>query len=375
MSSTHRNSSSGSVRRSASGVFNTSASAAPVSPVFSNATRVSTARVSVPTRVSAPTPQTGLSRSTSFASAPVSRRSGAATANYNSQVEKALREAKRPIEAKSNDQYQAGQYKGIFLNKEEVDAFRGPIPITQYKINEDKNPEVIKKRLDKVKYQQEIQIKYLKPKAGPKPGDIIVREKQSTVPPAPPVIIRQEAQAAKDQAPLVLRERPPRPPTAIPETVVEIEGKPAPPPARRVIVEKLSSLPAKPQTIIVEKWLPFEQQKRRVVYEKNKPQCEQKLRNLIIEWEAPEVEVEKVCRELCTVEADPEEYLRKYGDDLKDASELPSCDDNKCGKSQSRAATKTGQNNLPELEGDVEVLKLVDLDKYGLGAYKSSLGL
>lgn len=51
-------------------------------------------------------------------------------------------------------------------------------------------------------------------------------------------------------------------------------------------------------------------------------------KNLIIEWEAPDVEVVKQCRDLGVVEADPEEYLRRFGPDLKQTHELPTCEGN-----------------------------------------------
>lgn len=95
---------------------------------------------------------------------------------YQSQIERQIVDAKQPITFNTRETTTAGQWNGLWLNKQEVESFRGPIPITQYKINEDSNPEVIRKRLDKVKYTQEVQVKYLQPGPGPKPGDIIIRE-------------------------------------------------------------------------------------------------------------------------------------------------------------------------------------------------------
>jgi hypothetical protein len=208
--------------------------------------------------------------------------------------------------------------------------------------------------------------------------------------------------------------------------VIEVDACPAPPPPRRVIVERLSHLPQRPQDIIVEKWLPYRPQKRRVVYQRA-VSCQQLVpRNLIIEWEAPEVEVVKQCKDLGVMDADPEDYCRRYGNELKQASELPTCEPEQsqqkctncsihCPTNQNRMASASaasiasvrdnrcpihfgngsqyqnhGQqsrshftdsmpdinSSVPELEGDLQALKLVDmaaLDRHGLSEYKNYL--
>jgi len=341
-------------------------------------------------------------RSQSFAAPSAARHQA-----FNSNIEQQVINAQQPIQHNERDTVQAGQYRGLYLNKREVDQFRGPQPIESYQINEDSNPEVIKKRLDKLKYTQEVAVRYLNPPAAPKPGDLIIREKQGQIPPAPPVVIREEGCKASTPTPKIYREAPPKRPACIPPQTIEVEGLPVPPPARRVVVEKLSNLPAKPQNILIEKWLPYKNQKRRVIYEKSCGQAPENPRNLIIEWEAPDVEVEQVCKDLGTVDADPEEYRRQYGSELKQACEIPQlCQNNQCqqrqptprqptpqqqcgcqsrqptprqptpraptpacntcGNSQSRAAS-----TLPELEGDVDALRRVqNLSQHGLGGYK-----
>jgi hypothetical protein len=121
----------------------------------------------------------------------------------------------------------------------------------------------------------------------------------------------------------VYREQPPRRPCPIPEQVVEVEGAPIAPPARRVVFEKFSNLPQKPQNVLIEKWLPYRPQRRRVVFQRSCRPTPPNPRNTIIEWEAPDVEVEKVCRELGVVDADPEEYVRRYGPELKRREDIP----------------------------------------------------
>lgn len=67
--------------------------------------------------------------------------------------------------------------RGIWANKQEVVSWRGPVPITQYAINEDSNPEIITKRSgQQVEYIQELAIRYLRPPTPPPPGEIIITQ-------------------------------------------------------------------------------------------------------------------------------------------------------------------------------------------------------
>jgi hypothetical protein len=150
----------------------------------------------------------------------------------------------------------------------------------------------------------------------------------------------------------VYREYPPTPPQQIPEQVVEIDGAPVPPPARRVVIEKLSNLPPKPQNILIEKWLPYKPQRRRVVFQGSCNQAPPNPRNLIIEWEAPGVEVEQQCVNLGVVDADPCEYVRQYGPELKQASEIPDLCQCQQQQQQPSCGCQGGAAQLPELEGN-----------------------
>jgi hypothetical protein len=235
---------------------------------------------------------------------------------------------------------------------------------------------------------------------------LIVKEVQRQIPAGPPVVLRQEGQRAATPAVLVYRQEPPRAPAQIPEQVVEVEGAPVPPPARRVVVEKFPDQPTKPQNILIEKWLPYPPQRRRVVFQRSCVPPPPNPRNLIIEWQQPCVEVEKKCVDLGVVDADPEEYRRRYGEELKQANEIPdlcpTCPPRQptpapavivpvqqCGCQQqqqqvsavveqqaspvpeqraaSRAASRAGGDL--ELEGEVEALRRVDLEAAGLADY------
>jgi hypothetical protein len=86
----------------------------------------------------------------------------------------------------------------------------------------------------------------------------------------------------------------------------------------------LPHIPSKPQSIIIEKWLPYKQ-KRRVIYSKYHDSTnfeEKKEKNLIIQWEAPEISIKREIKELEVTKVNPCEYIEKYGSSLKLSSEL-----------------------------------------------------
>jgi hypothetical protein len=115
-------------------------------------------------------------------------------------------------------------------------------------------------------------------------------------------------------------------------------------------VERMPDMPPKPQNIIVERWLPYRIPKRRVIHQRS-PSAHSFAaplipRNLIIEWEAPDVEVMQQYRELGLVDASPDEYMRRFSDEVVRAEELPSFKqvryDNGCG----HASRNNSANNI-----------------------------
>lgn len=264
----------------------------------------------------------------------------------------------------------------VRISNERNCTFLPPLSLDQYRLNSDPNPEVIRKKpTEKIRYQQDLSVRFLEPPKAPKPGDIVVKQLPNRqIAPAPPLVVRQAPPRPTTPAPLVLREQPPRAPQPVSEKVVVIPGKVIPPPARKVVVERLPPIPPKPQNIFLEKWLPFKSQKRRVVYQRAEQECVlPNPKNVVIQWETPEVEVQRSFKNLGTQQADPEEYSRRFGSDLLRHEDFR------------QAASKIGapeevlnpnshvQVGLPELEGDLESLRLVDLEKAGLSEYRSFL--
>ncbi len=141
-----------------------------------------------------------------------------------SEIEQAILDSKEPLRhLNSNEIINTGGYKGMYLNKREADFYRGPIPIEQFRINPDPNPEIIRKKMEnKVQMTQEIAVRYLNPPPLPKPGDLIIREKESSNSNvvAPPLIIRQEGARSDTPPPRIYREAPLPLPPQIPEQVM-----------------------------------------------------------------------------------------------------------------------------------------------------------
>jgi len=300
------------------------------------------------------------------AAAPCEPCSGESLPPYVSKVEEQIRSSSQPIPASELDIIEINGIRGIWLNKAEVENWRGEIPISEYPINNDPNPELVRlKQANCADRVQELAIKYLKPPRPPTPGPIVIKQ-EPNVPtaPAPPIIIRQLAPEPCQPPPVVVRERPPAPPEPICAKTVTIPGQRLPPPPRRVIIEKLAQAPPQPQAVTVERWLPYDKRERRVVLEK-KPcdPCVEKPKNIIFEWEPQCVNQKTEVRDLGVEAADPQQYAQAHGASLKPANELPQF------VLDVKPPQSLDSNNEISLVGDVDALKLIDLNREGLIEY------
>jgi hypothetical protein len=296
---------------------------------------------------------------------------------YLSDVEVAILRSAVPIQLNETEEITVLGQRGLWANRDEVVNWRGPLPINEYTINEDANPEVITKRTQqRLEYIQELAIRYLRPPTPPVPGEIVItQETNNFIQPAPPLIIRQQPPRPATPEPLVIREAPPQPPNEVGRRVITISGKRLPPPPRKVVIERLAPLPSKPQSVIIERWLPYAQTKRRVIFKKsdqNDPVVV-KPKNVIIQWEAPYVTIKKEFKYLGIIRANPVDYAQRYTGTLKTARELPEFVLDIKPPAGVVLAAEASQSYAHELEGDVSALKLVDLDKEGLAEYKIQL--
>ena len=306
-------------------------------------------------------------------------RTNSYNAGYLSIIEQAIIEATQPINVIESEEVTVGSHTGRWINKEEIIGWNGVVPINQYEINIDQNPTVIRKKSNQnLFYEQEVAIRYLRPPTPPPPGEILIKQEANIpTPPAPPMIIRQVPPRPATPPPLVVREAPPRPPASVGRKVITISGKRLPPSPRKVVIERLAPLPSKPQAIMIERWLPYAERKRRIIFQKNTvpDPIIQKPKNLIVQWEAPDVHMYTTYKDLGVIHADPNDYVSRYGASLLSYEQFP-----EIAKSfnirppiDSQYAHDYTHASLLDLEGDISALNMINLDEHGLGEYKTWL--
>ncbi|CAF0834278.1 unnamed protein product [Brachionus calyciflorus] len=295
--------------------------------------------------------------------------------SFLSEMETAILRSTNPIEINETEEITVHGQRGIWANKFEANNWKGVLSIDQYEINEDPNPEIInKKSLHSLEYVQELAIRYLRPPTPPAPGEIIINQLPNLLTaPAPPLIIRQQPARPNTPEPLVIREAPPPPPVQVGRKVITISGKRIPPPPRKVIIERLAPLPSKPQSVIIERWLPYSQVKRKVIFNRTN-QADPvvvKPKNIIVQWEAPQVQIKREYKYLGVIRANPVEYVERFGNTLTLPKDLPQFVHDIKTPDGIVLAANFRPNSIFELEGDIQALNLIDLDREGLGEYRN----
>ena len=95
---------------------------------------------------------------------------------HRENFESVLRTSTVPITTHETEEATALGHRGILLNRNEILNWNGPVPIQQYRINEDCHPElIIKPSCQPIEYNQDVQVRYLRPPTPPPAGDIIIR--------------------------------------------------------------------------------------------------------------------------------------------------------------------------------------------------------
>lgn len=85
-----------------------------------------------------------------------------------------------PIELNESTEICANGFKGIWANKDEIANWVGPVPLSEYPINQDPNPILIKKRSNKqLELQKKVLVRYLEPPRPRTPGEIIVKQERN----------------------------------------------------------------------------------------------------------------------------------------------------------------------------------------------------
>ena len=94
------------------------------------------------------------------------------TVDSESRVEQTILRSSVPININENEEITVLGQRGVWANRSEVLNWKGPVPISQYKLNDDPHPEVIHKTNSQpVEYTQDIQVRYLRPPTPQAPGN------------------------------------------------------------------------------------------------------------------------------------------------------------------------------------------------------------
>ena len=250
-----------------------------------------------------------------------------------------------------------------------------PVPILapeQHQLNVDPAPIIIRKKPTvRVQHIQNVSLKFLKPPLPAQPGDItITQEPDVQVPPTVPLHITQKPPLPPVPAPIVVRERPPKPPTPIAPRHIVIPGKVIPPPPRKVIVERLPQMPPKPRDIIVERWLGYQRRTRKVNFIPAPALILHPApKNVIIQWDSPDVDVRQAYHFLGIQVACPIKYVANFGATLADASQLPREVAHFPTPAGETLAVNSNSDMIPALVGAVASMRLINLACNGLAEY------
>ena len=125
---------------------------------------------------------------------------------------------------------------------------------------------------------------------------------------------------------------------------------------------------------MVERWLGYDERVRRVVFQpapKLIPAPPPK--NVLIQWDSPDVALQTEFKFLGVAAANPAEYAAKYGATLVEESQLPALAVNHFKPPAGETLGAHFRPKLPKLVGDLHALSLINLDAHGLAAYKQTV--
>lgn len=99
-----------------------------------------------------------------------------------------------------------------------------------------------------------------------------------------------------------------------------------------------------------------------------------KPKNVIIQWDPPKVQIRKKILYLGVVSANPDHYRERFANELVQPEAIPEyLRAIKNPEGLILAAEEPKENQVHELYGDVDALKLIDLDNENLAEYKPQL--
>lgn len=94
---------------------------------------------------------------------------------------------------------------------------------------------------------------------------------------------------------------------------------------------------------------------------------------MIIKWDAPECSISKSLNYMGVSRMNPDEYNKLYGSSLYDSIDLPEIVTSIKTPDNLVLAANYKPRRVPKLVGDLDALKLIDLEANGLGEYREQL--
>ena len=181
--------------------------------------------------------------------------------------------------------------------------------MSKFPINQDK------KSLKNIDSIEELAMEYLNQ------SSFIKQKTIKTSPPAPPVV--KKSTNTNPLQYLFIPRASPKPKTQIEPKLVTIFTKQNPPTPRKILFEH-EPMPNQPSKAQYEKSSSYRKLKAKIIQQKEKIQNKIKPKNVIVQWEPPELVIKKDIIYLGVVRTDPDEYVKKYGPSLKAPEDLPS---------------------------------------------------
>ena len=133
------------------------------------------------------------------------------------------------------------------------------------------------------------------------------------------------------------------------------------------IIDQFPELSIEQQTNLINKWVPFCDIQKKIIVPDADP------KKFIFNYNSSNLSAKKELNYLGIIDVNPDEYTQKYGAELKQSTDLPKYILDIKTPDNLKLAAEITEPDIHELEGDVNALKLVDLDREELGIYRQFL--
>jgi len=319
------------------------------------------------------------------------RSSGSRSGGSSSAYAQRLKGARDPtLGYESAENINVNGVSGHYVNKSEAESsWRGDVGLTAIQVFQDSAPEVVRKKATNcpANLKNHQTLKALKVCEAKPVGDIIIEETPSVQagpqPEPPPLhLVLPGKGPSGNKREVHIQEQAPAPQRDIGEKVIRIPSRnpagKAPHGQRQLIVESLPDAPdTSSEDVHVVRWLAPAPRTRRVIFKPAPPTCAPPAppppKNLHVIWEPCSLEAATEFRFLGQECAQPGQT---GSGQVVATGQLPQFALSQQAPAGERWASDARPgDDIPKLVGDLEALKLIDLDREGLSEYRAQLGL